>query len=178
MAAPQTHGLASISIIFVFILLAVLGLAAKITFWEFISALFFGVGIDFLDHFSLSYLKDIPARVKRGRGMPAKDVKILVPWLHLWPGLILVGIWTILFRILTPSFRIYLPFIFWVIHIVVDRFQKNLNYDPHRSFWYPFSKKTYIPKHGYPIKPASEFIIDSALWMAIAFVLLGLLILK
>jgi len=175
MAAPQTHGLVSFAILAVFLLLAALGLTTGITFWEFVSTIIWGVLFDFCDHFtSWSYLKDIPARIKRGGGMPAKDVKIPISWMHLWPGFCLVWVWGFGFNFFDSSFRCYLPFIFWATHVVIDRFQKNLDYDPHRSFWYPIIKKTYIPKQGYPIKPPAEFIISSGIWMIISFLLLGL----
>ena len=150
----------------------------KITFWEYFSVFLWGVAIDF-DHFlSWSYVKDLPARIKRGGGMPARDVKIPISWLHLWPGFVLVWLWGFAFHYFVSSFRLYIPFVFWLLHVVTDYFQKNLDYNPHRSPLYPFHKKTWVPKFGYPIKSPSEFILGDHIWMVISFILLGILILR
>ena len=179
MASPQTHGLISVSLLSVFLVLAAAGLM-KLTLWEFTNALLWGVFID-LDHMvSKRYIRDlIPRILKRGGGMPAKNIE-LISWLHLWPGLILVIVWGVFFNLVFRNSPLYLPFyfpfLFWSVHVIVDRFQKNPTYMPHKSFWWPFSKRTFIPKKGYPVKPPAEFIINSAIWMLIAFILLALLL--
>ena len=171
MAAPQTHGLITV------ILLGIIGWVSKISNWEFFSAILFGVGIDFFDHiWSKSYVKDILRRIREG-GAPADDVKIPISWLHLWPGFVLAWGWGTVFYFLDFDFAIYFPFLFWLAHVSVDKFQKDSKF-PHRSFFYPLNRKKIIPKIGYPVKPVIEFVIGSLIWMAICFVLLGLLILK
>jgi len=182
MAAPQTHGVIDLTIFGIFILLSALGLAGKITFWEYLSGICWGVIIDF-DHFlskkGLKYLKDIPARVfKRGGGPPAEDVGNFPSLLHLWPGFILVWVWGILFHLINPPFRIWFPFVFWLAHNVVEYYQRSDGKYPHYHILYPFIKKLYYREKGYPIKPPAEFILDSTILLVICLVLLGLQILK
>ena len=174
MASPQTHGIITL---FIWGILSVFGLVIKVTPWEFVSILFFGIGID-LDHLvSWSYLRDVPSRIKRGGGMPAKEAMISTCWLHLWPGLVLACLWVIISCCFDSSFRVYLPFVFWLVHLAVDYFEKNPS-NPHLSFWYPFSQKKTFTKNGYPVKSPAEFIINSAIWMLIALVFLGIMIFK
>ncbi len=179
MASPQTHGAISLAIFGIFILLSALGLANKITFWEYVSAIIWGIFIDF-DHFlNWKYVKDLLKRIKRGGGMPGEQIEQFVSWLHVFPGLVLVWVWGIAFHWFVPSFRIWFPFLFWAIHMTVDFLQKDpTGKFPHFSLLYPFDKKKYMPKHGYPVKPPWEFILDSFVLLLVALVLLGLLILK
>ncbi|MBD3282303.1 MAG: hypothetical protein GF387_01720 [Candidatus Portnoybacteria bacterium] len=174
MAAPQTHGLISIFILFLFIFLASLGLVGEIGIWEFFSVLVWGVLIDF-DHLIYpAYVRDLFRRVLEG-GSPKKGLDNFVPWFHTWVGFLLSWIWGFGFHwFVNSDFLIFLPPLVWYIHFLVDIFQKTEE-APRYSFFYPFIKKRYYRNNGYPIKPAGEFIIGSFIWMIVAFVLLGIL---
>lgn len=168
MAAPQTHGF------FCFIMIASLNVIFKLTKFDFFSAIFFGVGIDFLDHFtSISYTKDLVSRIKQGRGTPAKGVILPVCWLHLWPGFLISLTWGYFsFFMFKFSSWFFLPLAMWSVHVAVDMWQKNTKDFPYYAFFYPFDKRKIICEIGYPCKHPSEFVIDSSLWMLISFFLL------
>ena len=177
MASPQTHGLFTVSILAVFLLLSILGLAGEITLWEYFSAILWGVFIDLEHFFYWSYLKDLPSRIKRGGGMPSKQAQGKKAWLHMWPGLLVVIAFGFFFHlVVASSFRWYFPLIFWAIHVLLDYFQNSPSY----SFFYPYHTREELrpPKRSYPVKPPWEFMLSSAIWMIICFVLLGLLIFK
>jgi len=169
MASPQTHGIITL------LLLVIINFFHKITGWEFISGIVFGVGIDFMDHFwNKKWSKDLIRRIKQGGGAPLESVGSTISWLHLWPGFLFVWGWGIIFTYILPQFCFYLPFVFWYSHWQIDRFQKQEEYDLHYHFLWPFVKKRFNYKWGYPIKPPIEFILNSALWTIIGFVLLGI----
>lgn len=178
MAAPQTHGLIDLVVFGIFILLSALGLAGKISLAEYLSGIFWGMMID-LDHLLYwKYVKDIPARIfKRGGGGPADDIKPFPSWLHLWPGLILVLAWGFFFHSINSSFRVWFPFVFWLIHRTIDRFQRSDGKYPHYPLLYPIIKKLFYRKRGYSIKSPAEFILDSTILLFTCFILLGLLLL-
>lgn len=181
--SPQSHGVVSLAIFGILILLSALGLMGKISRAEYLSGIFWIIFVD-IDHFIFKkgwkYFKDIPDRIfKRGGGGPADEVGHFPSWFHLWPGFILVWLWGFFFFLfIDSSFRFWFPFIFWLIHRTIDRFQKSDGRYPHYSFFYPLIKKLYYRKNGYPVKPPSEFIIDSTILLFVVLVLLGLLILK
>lgn len=178
MASPMTHGIPTFLILAIFLVLAVFGATGKINVWDFAAALIFGIGIDVLDHFtSLSYIKDMIRRLKEGGG-PKKGVKIPICWLHLWPGTILAMAWGVTTHYLFSAL-IYFPILMLAIHVRIDYFQKQTDKEnPHYHYFYPFIKKTWTSEKGYPIKPVSEFILTSAFWMMISFILLGILIFR
>lgn len=176
MASPQTHGLFTVSILIVFLGLSVFGLTGEVIFWEYLSAILWGVFID-LEHFlSPSYLKDLPKRIKRGGGMPSEKAQHKKVWFHMWPGVPAVIAYGLFFHlIINPSFRWWLPVIAWLLHVIIDQFQKS----PRYSFFYPYPTKKEIPAPTwtiYPVKPPWEFMLNGAIWMLIGFVLLGLLL--
>lgn len=177
MASPQTHGLFTVSILGIFLILSVFGLAGLISPLEYFSAILWGVFIDLEHFFHGSYLKDLPNRIKRGGGMVSKEAQGKKAWLHMWPGLLVVIIYGFFFCwVINPSFRWYFPLIFWAIHVLLDYFQNSPSY----SFFYPYPTKEELPppKWNYPVKPPWEFMLSGAIWMVICFVLLGLLIFK
>jgi len=173
MAAPQTHGTVTVII---FMGLSALGLIGKITIWEYLSVIFWGFLID-LDHLiSWKYVKDLPDRIfKRGGGAPQEGADF-VSWLHIWPGLLLVWAWGFVFNNLFPGFKIWLPFPFWLIHIIIDYFQRSDGKFPHYHFLYPLIKRKYFRKKGYPIKVPAEFIIGGFILLIICFAVLGFLV--
>ena len=80
MAAPHVHGLITASLLFI------INKFQALSFLEIFSALFWGILTD-IDHFmSISYIKDIPRRIKEG-GDPAGTVTIPICWLHRCPWL-------------------------------------------------------------------------------------------
>lgn len=171
MASPQTHGLITLLILFVF------SLFGKITSWEYLTAIFWGILID-IDHFtSLSYIKDLKRRIKEKGGLPANNVKFSREWLHKWPGLLAAFGCGATLSLIMNDFRFYLPVIVLITHLIVDYFQ-GIPYHLRQSFWYPFRKTATVPseKFLYPVKPPREFIITSGLWMLASLILLGILI--
>jgi len=183
MAASQTHGLIDLGIFGIFILLSALGLTGKITFWEYVSGIFWGVLIDF-DHFiskkGLKYLKDIPDRIfKRGGGGPSEDIGNFPCLFHLLPGFIIVWLWGLAFHHFSHSpFRFWFPFVFWAVHTIIDYLQRSDGKYPHYHILYPFVKKLIYQKKGYPIKSPAEFIVVSTVFLVVVYVLFGLLILR
>lgn len=180
MASPMTHGLIGMGALGGLLVLVVLSLFSRPNIWEYVSVFIWTVGFDFVDpFFSKSYLKDLWNRIfERGGGPPAEHVKLMVPWFHVLPGLVSVwiysiGLYIVVIFVFNSSFRIWLPFVFWALHVLVDHFQRDTKqYSP----FYPLHKKTWRTKKGYPIKPPAEFIFNSFIWMMISFVLLGLLL--
>jgi hypothetical protein len=172
MASPQTHGLVT-----VITLLVLQAIGKSISTAELWLAIGFGVAID-IDHFtSWDFVKDSFHRIKTG-GAPDKGVKIPIPWLHLWPGLILAVLTGSIVYVIQPAIVFYWPLVFWTIHRLIDYGQKNEEYYPHYHLLYPSYKGTWSIKWGYPAKPPVEFIIGSHVWMVVAIILFALLIAK
>jgi len=180
MAAPQTHAVMDLLLVGILALLAALGVFHKITLWEYLSVIFWGFLIDFDHLLSWSWVKDLPNRIfKRGGGAPKAGLKAFPSWLHLWPGFILVWLWGIVVvRFFEPTFRLWLPFVFWSIHVVIDYYQRSEGVAPHLHFFYPFNKKLYYREKGYPIKRPVEFILDSFILALVCLVLVGFIIAK
>lgn len=164
MATPQAHGILTILALIIF------RFFDKITYWEYVSALIWGMGID-VDHFfvwSWSYWKNVCRRVCNGE--PENDSRHPASWLHLWPGVILVLFYSWLSARWQSPFRFYLPFVFWFVHVGFDFLQKS----EHPYPWYPLTKKFWQPKWGYPNKSPKESRLCCLVFMVLVFVLFAL----
>ena len=170
MAAPQTH----FDITFSFRALLTLAFGVIFSKTELFLIYFWGCGMDFIDHFtSPSYVRDIffvrfPSFFRGGDfGGPSRGVKNPVCWLHVWPGLILSVVCGLAFFPLTLS---WIPLLFWLQHIVIDRGQRNEGGWPELPFFYPAVPKRWVKKRGYPVKTRLEILVSTALAaLAIAF---------
>lgn len=161
MATPQAHGVLTILALIIF------RFFGKITYWEYVFALIWGMGID-IDHFfvwSWDYWKNVCRRICNGQ--PETNDKHPASWLHLWPGMILV----LFFGWFLARWRFgrwYLPFVFWLSHAGFDFLQKS----EHAYFWYPLiTKKLWEPKWGYPNKSPKESVLCCLILIVVSFVL-------
>jgi len=175
--APQTHGLITLMIVGIFVLASALGLTKQVSLLEYVSILIWGVGID-IDHFlnanGKAYFKDVLRRSKKGGGKISGDIKSLICIFHIWPGLVMVWMWGFGMRYFFRDFRPWIPFVFWAIHVIIDRFQNTPEFTfGHINFFYPFLKKEKRVEKGYPMKPPWEFILDATLAILALFVLVG-----
>lgn len=172
MALPTSHGLV------VLVGLGAMSLTGDVSGVEFIAAGTCGVLTD-TDHMGSGYLKDLVPRIRRGGGVASRDFKFPTCWFHLWPGLILSVVMGIVLHYLDPSFRIYLPFLFWMSHMVVDEFEKQPDWSEHKHFFYPLSIFL-IPKEIskkleiYSPKTFAEVAISCAVYAVITFMLIFL----
>lgn len=169
MAAPQTHLVVTFG--FRAICSFIFGIVFTMTglFWVY----FWGCLMDFIDHFtSPSFTKDvffvrIPRFFRGGAvGAPSKGIKIPVCWLHIWPGLILSVACGLVFF---PRTFCWIPLFFWLQHILIDRGQKNDGNFPDIPFLYPFKKKIWGLRNGYPIKSRKEILVCTALSLLVVF---------
>lgn len=163
MAAPQTH------LCTTFAVRTLLTLAFGMVFskTELFLVYFWGCGLDFIDHFtSPEFAKDvffvrIPRFFKGGAvGAPSEGIEIPTCWLHIWPGAILSLTCGLVFFPLALS---WIPFLFWLQHIVIDWGQKNEGNWPEIPFLYPVMQKRWVKKRGYPIKARTEILISTIL---------------
>jgi len=121
------------------------------------------------DHFWVKeYRKDVVFRVLRflhgGEvGPTTKGVEGPPCWLHLWPVIIVIPVWTYVFRRIDFCFAIWIPSVFWLVHKITDKLQMNDGSYPHYPFFYPFVKKVWRKKGGYPIKSRKEVLVATKL---------------
>ena len=165
MAAPQTHFVITWVIFKIF----TWGLGVAFNAWEIVAIFFWGFLIDF-DHFlNPSFVKDlfkvrIPNLLRGKGGEPSAGVKQVPAWMHLWPGFLLSLGCSVVFYILRWSW-FFVPFAFYFIHYWgIDRWQISLPQMPdYLSFLYPFKKKGYRRKIGYPVKARAEILVATPL---------------
>lgn len=161
MAAPMTHVVVTFGIRAFFLFVLGMAFSKMELFWIY----FWGALMDFADHFtSPDYVRDImlvriPRFFKGGDvGKPTMGVKVPVCWFHLWPGLVMSFVCGLVF------FRQlwWVPLVFWFVHIMVDRYQKNDWTFPYESFFHPWGKP-WVRKWGYPTKIRKEILISTVL---------------
>ena len=182
MAAPTTHAIISWAILRVYLCKKGLQLYSFEGMVAGFCAFFFGVAFDFFDHFlgaPESFKKDLKVRLKRmlkfQSAPPSKGVEFPVGWLHGWLGLFLILVsGFVLYSLFPHSILFVLPFVFWFVHVAIDKLQRNDETAPYNySFWYPINKKKYSQKWGYPIKSQAEIGVSLALCAVIAFYEIG-----
>lgn len=161
MAAPQTH------FVVIWVVYRILTWVVGIHLYtiEALAIFFFGVGID-IDHFSSrEFARDIfKVRITRflkggDVGKPSEGIRDPFPWFHSVLLLFVVIPTGFLFWLRVKSvFVALIPVGFWLIHIIVDKFQASEGI-AYFSFFWPFVSKKKIRKGGYPIKSREEVLV-------------------
>ena len=177
MAAPQTHFVVTWVLLRTYLYKRGLVLYSLEGIVTSIFAFVFGFLID-IDHFlgaPKSYKEDLKGRLKKILKMqgapPVKGVDFPIDWLHGWLGLILAFLWgAFLYGFFPNLISFFIPFVFWFVHRIIDKFQENNELSPYyHSFWYPFNQKKYVRKWGYPIKSQAEIIVSNVSFVLIVF---------